>query len=107
MIHLFQTEEPIVVGRELKYVNDCYESVKVNGIEYKLNDNIVTNMSGLQKEFGRIIKIKVINGQVNFSIETYEEVEFDDHYYVYRVSHCPEKDKEINYDDLPLIMQVD
>ena len=62
---------------------------------------IVTDMSKIEMEFGKIVKIAKIESEIFFYLQFYEEITFDDHFYSYTVKKKHNKTQWFNYKNLP------
>ena len=104
LVHTYQTTPAIKYGS----LDDsgCYDFLEIDGIMYRCGTMVVTDLSGSEKEFGKIETIKVINEKIIFKIKSFEEIVFDSHYHIYRIARNQQKDREIFHSDLPTVMPV-
>ena len=116
MCHMFTTfasENPIKLSCAVKndIVNSSqffgeakavyYNSIDIYGTLYKNSMFIVTDMSKIEMEFGKIVKIAKIESELFFYLQFYEEITFDDHFYSYTVKKKHNKTQWFNYKNLP------
>ncbi|XP_023318087.1 uncharacterized protein LOC111694374 [Trichogramma pretiosum] len=71
---------------------DCFNMLKIEleGINYEVGMFLPINIQQHNKLFGKIINIVRINKKCYFTMETYEEKDFDSHYYAYVVRRVNE-----------------
>ena len=74
----------------------------IHGSIYEIGTVVVTEMSGIEKKFGKIIRIWTNEGQIHFEFEEFEEFTYDDHYRAYIVEETGVY-KSIMHRDLPNI----
>ena len=116
LIHSLEFENLVKVGVEDKsenrrsYFNDekvdaaCkyYKKVEICGTLYKVGTYLVTNMEESEKNFGETLDILIVNDEVYFYVNIYNEVTFDSHYHAYIVQNS-NNCKLLKHKDLPTI----
>ena len=80
-----------------------YKQIEINGTSYKIGSLIVTNTEQSEEEFGEIIKIIEVNGDIFFHLKIYEEIVFDDHCHAYIVNLKSKEKKFIKYMELLVV----
>ena len=92
--------------------NINYNSVTINGSEYKIGSFIVISVEEPDIKFGKIIEIYKLAStvestdvSVQFIVDIYEEIYFDDHFMVYVVTKIV-KNEIINYSNIPSMPPV-
>lgn len=86
--------------------NEYYKEVEINGNKFKIGMFIVTDLSQIEKEFGKITKIIKVKEEVFFEVSIFQEITFDCHYHAYIVKQNDNETKLFKPADLPLISPV-
>lgn len=83
------------VDNDLKYFN----YVNIRGTMYAKETIVVVDNIGVEKHFGKILKVSMHKTELYFHLQLYEEIYFDDHIHAYAIKKL-KKIVRIKYVDL-------
>ncbi|KAL7298938.1 hypothetical protein TKK_0008039 [Trichogramma kaykai] len=82
---------------------DSYKThtkILLNGVTYEIGMILPIDIRQHDKIFGKIVSIIQVKSKIYFTMECYEEEDFDYHYFAYTVNRNSNRDLSINYKNL-------